>query len=398
MNKEMGEAPSKRAKSCAFFVAFLAGLVALSLAGRFVSSINIFDHFERFHIFLTPATLFAPTASEVTALARDSARPDQALVIIGGSSILQGAGQGKEEVWTRYLADRLGDRFGVVNLAFPSGLPGEHGSIAAQALIKEGRQLVFVTLVFPGRSDADGGTYRYVVWDALARDMLLPSRERDTLLSSPSDFGPGIDELRQELRFRSLVGAVTNAADLWQAIGYELVYSAWTPYATPGEPFWAPRRLMVDPEPAIKVREYRYQPQHDEATMAALNVEVASRCAEHDGVWTVAEDGQAWARYRTTLAAQIPPGLREHAIVMVLHKSPYFTSRLPATARACLREQYQRAADLLTDEGYHVVQLGQDWDADDFTDLLHPSGAGGQKMAATLAPHIQSLAARSEQP
>src|SRR5690242_14652418 len=84
-----------------FLASLILGLVGLSIAGRVSASQNQFVEFIRFHRYVNPETFFYPTASEVVAVARAGARSDQVLVIIGGSSIMFGAGQGVDELWTR---------------------------------------------------------------------------------------------------------------------------------------------------------------------------------------------------------------------------------------------------------------------------------------------------------
>src|SRR6187200_2255023 len=95
-------APDRR-QAIAFLLAFFLGLGGLALAGRAAASVNQFDRFVRFHRFLNPETFFYPTASEVVALARASAGPDQTIVIVGGNSIVYGAGQGADRIWTAEL-------------------------------------------------------------------------------------------------------------------------------------------------------------------------------------------------------------------------------------------------------------------------------------------------------
>src|SRR4051794_40437780 len=101
----------------AFTVSLVLGLGGLAVAGRTVAYVNQFDDFLRFHAQISPSTYYYPTASQVIALARASLRPDQVLVVIGGSSIMHGNGQGSAEVWTLALQRDLGDGFKVVNLA-----------------------------------------------------------------------------------------------------------------------------------------------------------------------------------------------------------------------------------------------------------------------------------------
>src|SRR5215213_5158263 len=106
--------------SAAFAVSLMLGLAGLAIAGRMVARVNQFDEFVRFYPRVLPSSYYYPTASQSVEIARAHRRPDQVLVIVGGSSVLYGAGQGSAEVWTLALQRALGERFAVVNLALPS--------------------------------------------------------------------------------------------------------------------------------------------------------------------------------------------------------------------------------------------------------------------------------------
>ena len=79
----------------AYLVSFVVGLVALAWAGRMAAGVNQFEGFRRFHENMNPLSFFYPTASEVVALARESAGAGQTPVIVGGSSITYGWARAK---------------------------------------------------------------------------------------------------------------------------------------------------------------------------------------------------------------------------------------------------------------------------------------------------------------
>ncbi|MCC6175185.1 MAG: hypothetical protein IT305_07785 [Chloroflexi bacterium] len=374
----------------AFLVGMLLGLALLSLAGHLTMHENLFPGFVRFHRYINGESLFYPTASEIIAVARDAATDRQILVIVGGSSILHGAGQGAAELWTADLQQRLGDRYGVVNLAFPGGAPGEHGSVAAQALIQEGRSVVFATQVFPAGGEHDGGAYRAVVWDAAARGMLLPSADRDALLSMP---GPLLEQ-RTELRVRAQLDRALAFTDLWVTITQEVVSTVWVPLADPLVPWWSPRRLTTDPAPGILPVNPNYVIENDVGYMRETLAEAASWCEERDGHWRQRIDPQAEQRFLERIAAQIPPGLRERSVTMVTASSPQWSSRLPSELQRCRLEYLGKVVDQLNGAGYHAVLVGEDWTAEDFVDRIHPNASGGRKMAQEIAPLVREIAGR----
>ncbi len=60
----------------AFLAGFALGLVVLSVLGRHVSSENLFQGFQRLHMFVNTTALYYPTASQLQALAADTVASD----------------------------------------------------------------------------------------------------------------------------------------------------------------------------------------------------------------------------------------------------------------------------------------------------------------------------------
>src|SRR5262249_12675840 len=144
MDRSPWLSPPTRRDVYGFFTSFLLGICALSVLGHWASLHNHFEHFERFHRLINTEALYYPTASEVVAIAKAAAESGRIPVIVGGSSALFGATQPESGLWSRRLQEVLGDRYVVVNLAFPAGTIAEHGAVAAQALLHDGYRPIFV--------------------------------------------------------------------------------------------------------------------------------------------------------------------------------------------------------------------------------------------------------------
>jgi hypothetical protein len=378
----------------AYLVSFVVGLVALAWAGRMAAGVNQFEGFRRFHENMNPLSFFYPTASEVVALARESAGAGQTPVIVGGSSITYGWGQGENEIWTQALQQNLGDGFGVVNLAMPFGAPSEYGSVATEALTADGRAPIFVAEVFPtGLVEPDGDRFRYVYWDARLKGLIPPIAERDAMADRPSMRGAAIDEERKDLRLRFLLDRALYFTDLWQALAYHEVFTVWYPTTESTPSFMTPRARTQDPR-AIITPDMRYPNDLEERGLESTQTELRAWCEEGpDGSWTIRNDG-ILDLYRPWLRMHFPEGVRERSLLLVIARSPYYAERLPESARRCWQRYASNFAELLNGAGYRSVYIGGDWTADDYTDRLHPSGAGGRKMAAQLAPLIRQVAGR----
>src|SRR5207245_11801285 len=94
--------------------------------------------------------------------------PNKIIVIVGGSSVLHGTGQAASQVWTRKLQEVLGERYQVINLALRCGRTNEFGQVAAEMLLAEYPQMIFICDCFSGDlfAEPDGLFYKYFYWDA----------------------------------------------------------------------------------------------------------------------------------------------------------------------------------------------------------------------------------------
>jgi hypothetical protein len=384
-----------RVGTAAYVTSFVVGMAALSLMGRLAASEDPFVGFVRFHHYLNPETFFYPTASQVIAIARESAPPDQILVIIGGSSIMYGAGQGSAEVWTDTLQADLGDRFKVVNLALPAGAPAEHGAIAAEALLKEGRRVVHVTQIYPtGNLRPMSGMYPYVIWDARAKGLLLPSDDRDASLANPSPPGTPPESERTELRMRSALDSVLYFTDLWNTVAYKDAFTLWYPLVPGNATFASPRSQMKDMAPPIIDPALRYNPIVLTQSQQAVTGELNAACVQNgDGGWDLRDDTFFWSSYLAWLNVELPAVLRDRTLNVVIPRSPYYWTHLPEAGQQCLRAHYRRVEERLRSLGLYAELVGEDWTDADYLDSVHPSGPGGEKMAHELAPMIRTIAA-----
>src|SRR5215831_13829333 len=95
----------------AFLSGFLVGLVLLAVLGRVAGDTNYLRGFQRFHRYLSIDTLYYATASQLLQLAKASVTDGQVLVIVGGSSVMQGVGQGSLELWSDELQRLLGPTY-----------------------------------------------------------------------------------------------------------------------------------------------------------------------------------------------------------------------------------------------------------------------------------------------
>jgi hypothetical protein len=176
-----------------FFIGLAVGLAGLSWLGSIVVSTNLTDHFVRFYQLITVEAGYFPTARQVRAIVDKTSDDDSLIyVIVGGSSVLNGAGQHETMIWTSALQEHLGPRFRVINFAQRAGSSSEFGNVAAEYLLRNSKRVIYV-------SEASTTTYgialvearyRHIIFDAWERDFLLPWPPRDELLAESSLKGP----------------------------------------------------------------------------------------------------------------------------------------------------------------------------------------------------------------
>jgi hypothetical protein len=381
----------------AFFAGFILMTALLSVLGSAAGSAHAFEHFVRFHRYINPEGLYYPTASQVAALAREQGDPAETLVIVGGDSLFFGAGQSGQKLWTKVLQDELGPGFRVVNLAFPSGGYQEHGAVAAQALLREGRKVIFVADMFPGYAVyPDGYQYRYVFWDAYYKNLLLHPEERLATVEQSYERSGKTDDLI-ELKAHHWLDSILHFADFWNYVSYNYFFTVWNQFAAGDSGnFLLPRRLYADPTEQYTPPpfEVRYAPAGRDRELQHYR-DVGERGCEHNasGGSVAYEDSGFWAQVRELNRSALPGELRQRTLQVLNYWSPVYRHQLSPADQTCFAEAYARTARALSEAGYHVVVTGADWEDADYHDRIHVTDQGGAKLARAVAPEVRALAA-----
>jgi hypothetical protein len=375
----------------------LASFLACCAAGAWCSRRPVYQHFERFHQLLSPEALHYPTASQVLALARAELPPDKVAVIVGGNSVLNGAGQRAERLWTKALQAALGDDYRVLNLAVRGAHPAEFGAVVAEALGRERPRVLFVTLTGYGCGGfPDGQFYQYFYWDAHAKGLLLPHPAREERLR---ELGPrGDPEKFAELRLQARQNAWCYFDDLWNALAYRRLSTVWAPFVW-DHPF-RPRQRFADPDPGTALPfEQRYGPAFARAAAAKIH---AWEQGYHDflayrrppGRRAREVDPEHCALVRQ-LRACFPEGCRPRTLVLVPHENPYYLGQLAPAEQALSRRLVRDQVRAIEGAGFAALEVGRDFTVDDCYDGGgHYTEQGGARLAAAVAPKIRALARR----
>jgi hypothetical protein len=379
----------------ALFLGLAASFLGCCLAGRLASRRNHIQAFERFHIYLTPETLFYPTACQVRRLAQSRLDPRRIAVVVGGSSVLKGDFQRPTGVWTRKLQALLGERFQVINLALSGACAAEFGAVAAEVLQRDYPRLILITDVAPGCMfpDPDGRLFKYFFWDACCKGLLLPHPDRDRRLREqcreavdvaaipgwPGTHAAGLKgeeqvELRAEMRLDSRL----YFNDLWTTLAYTHCHTLWT--ARTRGSFLLARRRYRDPD----------EPPQGHLPFSANLVSDLARLH----AWIEANPEGAWAEFQRRAANSFPPAVRPRTLLLVTGLNPSYLGRLSVPERARFARTSRESAVRLEQLGFAALEVGKDCPASDYADSCHLLESGGAKLAAAVAPRVRQLARR----
>jgi hypothetical protein len=362
-----------------FIAGLVLGLLALSWLGSAVESTRLAQSFVRFHVWLSLASGYFPTARQIRAVVERRIGPEPKVhVIVGGSSVEYGVGQHETLIWTRFLQEHLGPVFRVTNLAQPASSSTDFGNIGAELLLREGRPVIYVAGagLFVFGTALERSWYRHAMFDAWHRGYLLPWPPRDQLMADAAWHGPS--ELRGPA-LGALLNAYLNFNDLWNFVGYEYASSNWNRLL--GRHSFGPRARLADFE--IMPEQYANLRYRDDVNwlMRIVKGQILS------------PTDPSWQGIMALTEQMTPPQLRAVTLAVIQLNSPYYLDRLDPTDReAYVAEAYDHARRL-REIGFRRAEVpGTDFTADDYVDRTHLSVSGGQKLADKLAPIIRTMA------
>jgi hypothetical protein len=361
-------------------------------AGRSTTKENQFTRFKRFHRVLSPEAHFYPTANQVRRLALARTRKDRINVIIGGSSVMNGAFQRHNEVWSDHLGKLLGDDFRVLNLALRAGEPGEFGALTAEMIQNQRDHLIYVTDMFPlvCGTDPDGRNFKYFFWDAWNKGLIdssLPQRLESVSNVMGNRRG---DEKFGELFLGGKWDSRTYFADLWTTLNYKRFGTLWNPVT--GANSFKPRHVFEDHDSGpLPLDERKWQLDHgislEEFKRLWFSPEFTPNAS---GQWEA--DMGFLSAFQAKVETAFPnKTLREHTVVAVQRLNAYRIDQLSKTDQAQWSAQIDATRKVLGDLGMRSVEVGKGFTAEDYADYTHFTASGGEKMAELLAPIIREM-------
>jgi hypothetical protein len=369
-----------RRLSAPFFLAGVAAGFGLCCALGYLTAGSVtYAPFVRFHQLINPESSFQPTVLQVQRMVLDTPA-SKILVVVGGSSRMNGAGQTVAAIWTGLLQEKLGNRYHVLNLAMRGGTWDQFGMHAVEMALRARRKVIFV-------ADSPGFVlatpfgamerYRYFFFDAMSHGLLLDYEPRTLAIEHVRSHSDRKDaDAIAELVLRGSLDRIMYFSDLWTTVGYDYGFVASWSIPTRNAPFRA-RRYAEDNTIS---NPYANSQLPSADTMDALHRVI--------GYY---EDSIA----RGFHAYDVVPGVvRERTVLVVLSLSPFYTRHLDESDQRRLHDAERRAHALEAQAGMLSAGTDSEWTVDDFDDVSHLSERGGRRLAAIVAPAVRQMAAR----
>ncbi len=381
-----------------WFLSGLAlGLMFLSWFGLKISRTDYHPDFVRFHEMISPTGSYYPTLNEMTAIVRAKCRPDQILVIVGGDSILLGTWQKETDVWSKHLQELLGDKYCVINFSFRGGSATDCGAVLAETLRDEFPRQILVADNPPVTNVLSIGSppYRYVFWQAYYQGKLLSYPQRDARIREFAGADPGERLRLLESRISVWFDCALHYHDLWNWVTLDYFGTVPSPRASHFPLFLKPRRAYPDSEVDGTEAMYNsshYPPSTLDAEMRIVRGAAVYYARDPDGRWALAPATRADITGYCDEA--MPESLKPRTLVLVTANSPYYLRQLSADDRLMVAQSVKDSVDIWRQSGYSSLDFGQDYADADFGDRDHLTKFGGWKLAARVAPEINSLAGR----
>ncbi len=379
-----------------FFLGFFLGFILCCVSGYVVSTKARFHHFSRFFRAIDPQALYYPTASELLVTARHDVRPEQILVLIGGSSVFKGDGQDPDELWSDELQKLLGNKFKVLNYAADSASFSSYGGVAFRMLRKEHPKIIFVAAAY--RFDSEGGMdgtepYQYLFWDAYYKKLFQPDKKEAELIKHMIK-----KQIKTtagaEMHIFCFLDSFFYFKNLWNGVTYRLFSTAWSEHLFQNP--LRPRRVYHDEPLApdykkLVIKTYNHDEEYFKKYVELIKVIATGLVVDlSKAPLQIREETVHNAREGYDQVFQ--PADRSK-ILMV--QTAYNTFIIAATAPPVQKAYWfanDQSALLLKALGYHALNVGKDFIRSDFTDFGHLTGSGGKKLAVQVAKKVKYIA------
>jgi hypothetical protein len=367
----------------------LIGFLICCFIGKIVAKTNFYQHFQRFHRYIRPESIYYPTVSQMLAIVESQVKPEQTIVIVGGNSVLNGSGQKAKDLWSRYLQEILGSQYAVFNFAFRAASPFEGGYFAAESLLNKHRKVIYITNVIPPTIGFPEGSapYEYLYWDATYKHLLSIDQIRKIEIEHRiANSNAKEKESIGELRLCMLLDSYCYFNDLWTSVGYRKVFTVWN-YLCARSPF-LPRKQYKDDEPNPLPLSKRFTDliSVEEKNMRAALIYQFKK--DNNQNWVLNEQG--WNDIDQRMDSVIPQQFRKNCLVLFPLPCPFFNEHSNQSDLSRLNCQYKLFVEKMNKLGFHAITAGSNFKNEDYSDRWHLVASGGQKLALEIVESVRN--------
>lgn len=380
-----------------FLIGALIGFTTCCVLGYLTTLKNQYGNIPRFGVYVGPQASLFPTASQLLAYTQAHVKQGQILVVVGGSSVMNGVGQSNEQIWTKKLQEKLGAKYAVVNLAMRSCSTFEAALFIAEAMSKHYEKVIFVSGTQPGFEWSLIGRppYAHYYWDAKYHNMLYEFPERDQAMENCeqhlSDYNWTPETLR-ELKLGEWLNSHLYTYELWNTVGYRYFftsYSAVAAGATSMNGVYSPRKRL----PTNMEAEEVFPMPNEEFAKKFFPAVLADLILWNDKTKQWEKREKRWTAALETIRTNLAPQMRPRSVIVLSYYNPVFRKKyLTKLQQESERLSYSEAEDMFHREGVHAIRSGDKYQAADFRDPIHLSASGGEKLATDVSLEVQNLA------
>jgi hypothetical protein len=382
-----------------FFAGVAIGMGLCIWSGKWASHRTLYSKRLRFYFKVAPTGTVYPTVDNLRHFVKGKAPREKTLVLVGGSSILLGAGQKDKVLWSKILQEKLGPDFAVVNISFRGCYFTSVGLPIAEILSKEYARWYYITdfsadwlpkwNLFP----KGPYPYRYVLWQSWLSRQLLKNPGRDAELKGLIlDEDEAVRRAAQEDALGAMFEIQFRASSLWNYIGDRYFFPAYCSILPLGVPFWIPRKEVEDDEFGDRDGDERFT-EFFEANMRQLHLMVPG-----GGAIDESSRDRMMAEHEKNLDGLknvvIDPTVRRRTLFVLASVAPYYLERLNPEERARYINGLVNDATALNEKGFNAMTMGLNYVSDDYVDFKHHSGSAAPKMAEDVAVKLRSMIQR----
>jgi len=329
----------------------------LSVIGSLVAKQNIYVNSTRFHQWISADSQHFPSAKHVYSWSKSQIGENQKVVVVGGSSVMIGAGQSEIDTFSNRLEERLGDDFAVINLALNGGGTFGQGAYIADKLSEEGYDVTFISDFLPLNRPPylNYDRYQYFFWDSKYSNLI----SKNSFLNQ----GPAGQSLSQS-EILMWMNSKLHFLDLFNFISVRLIKLNHSPIY--GDLTLTPLSRYPDSGKSIGP--------NDSYPFDDSDLKITQDIANQP--WNLTD-----LKYSIKFYKEYFSKSSARTLLVYCHNSPRYVNRLTLEERLTYLTGVRDQLTQYELEGLNTLQPCLDFQESDYIDRVHLSKFGAEKLA-----------------